>query len=349
MRIRNERSSTKGFTLIELLVVVSIIGILIAILLPALSKAQEVARSTRCASNLRQIGTAGQQYAADFKNFMIPSDCQPNSPVDNTGLAWQHVLFNEYANWGFDLFSCPSAAVLPTSLNGSGFYNTGEFTPRNSTDTAAGARQRSPYSGTGPNGYNTTGLKKASYIMNVIPPSSILPTTSPQWSTGYTGPGTWTGAMDNRPWTNATELQAAGFLPTNIRGWTSVPARGFNRTTGVVGGGSRATTSDNRFPLRLDLAVSPESSIWIVDHRPDYYIAASNNGTNFQLQMAYGIYAFMETDWALDNAQIGSDPRRKVGTNLHGRTFNTVFGDTHVESVDKTEQRSWIVANTNNL
>ena len=77
----------RGFTLVELLVVIAIIGILVALLLPAIQAAREAARRTQCMNNMRQLGVAQQTYHTAHNGFPAGITVEPEN---NCQQHWQN-------------------------------------------------------------------------------------------------------------------------------------------------------------------------------------------------------------------------------------------------------------------
>jgi prepilin-type N-terminal cleavage/methylation domain-containing protein len=138
-----------GFTLVELLVVIAIIGVLVALLLPAIQAAREAARRTQCLNQIRQLGIACHNYHDTNKQFPAAGEEVKANTKKATGMSWLALtlpfvegsnlrsLVNQNAHWSdpsndlaeqtpVSLFICPTTGnELSVFTAGSG--NTTEY------------------------------------------------------------------------------------------------------------------------------------------------------------------------------------------------------------------------------
>jgi len=123
----NRNRAAKGFTLVELLVVIAIIGVLVALLLPAVQAAREAARRSQCTNNLKQFGLAAANLVSAKRDTLPSGLTQDSGPYRGVTFFVYLLPYMEqqaiFAQWDFKdlsknslLATSPTAAQIPSLL-----------------------------------------------------------------------------------------------------------------------------------------------------------------------------------------------------------------------------------------
>ena len=205
-----DRPDKKAFTLIELLVVIAIIGILAALLIPALAKAKQKSYNINCTSNMRQIGTAVHMFANDHEDYLPGQTTalwppQDTSPWDTQSMYYyirEYLTSPNSPPTNSPIFLCPASIANNPQIDipHARVYTVIE---KYATNSSGGTQTKMPFYPFGfPPGYSDSG-----------PPHKLTEMT----------PSVWAGVM---PWmlTDLDNWSYAGTPATNQWHDANIPA-----------------------------------------------------------------------------------------------------------------------------
>jgi prepilin-type N-terminal cleavage/methylation domain-containing protein/prepilin-type processing-associated H-X9-DG protein len=223
----------RGFTLVELLVVIAIIGILIALLLPAVQAAREAARRTQCTNNLKQLALGFENYNDTFRVLPDGGKNGADSPVSTANAGCSSHTANACSrgewNWAYQILPFVEQLNLYQQTNDATIYATpvaGFYCPTRRAPLIFNGYAKLDYAGCTGDNMNATGgngaivermCSSAVRLADVIDGTSntLVVGEKQQNIKNFGGSG-----GDNEPWVNS------GWDQDNIRfgSLTSTPA-----------------------------------------------------------------------------------------------------------------------------
>ncbi len=324
------QQGSRGFTLIELLVVIAIIGVLIALLLPAVQSAREAARRSQCTNNLKQIGLALHNYHSANNALPPPkiysgstSRLLPGGQVLNTTgfvmILAQLEMQPLYNAYNFSHASCNAVSTTNTNIIGNYRVNTTVTSAVVAvyvcpTDEKPQARTNSPDT---PAMYSMLDARRSNYVF------------CSGWYTDYDAPG----AQDYRP-----PREFRGVFYCDLSTSFSDIRDGMSNTT-MVGESRQQHTSANYGPY---WGVGTHTSVFGKCHPPYYKGVPYPNHINFLPNAAYNTIPPQPPGY---NA--GKLPYAWTMGSHHAGGLNMLFADGSVRYIkDSINPATWWGINT---